>query len=437
MMKVHDRTQLWSNWHLIVPGTTVSVTLLPTYVEVRDRGIIKKKIKIKNRSFDEIVEDLNLYLRSNGKLIANRILRDTLDTIGVPVAKSIMVEDEPEPIPEVEAIEESETMHTSSPVQEKKTAEKALRDAEPELKEEATARFVATPETEPEVTNWQNGYEGITEALSAVEHMSDTFMAPTGSQKQESKSRIKIDLSGEMEVKAASKSRASEPIAPDVLEQAPARAEEEQDLEDKEKPISKRSKHAIKPLVKAKVLILGEKSVGKRTLMTKASLCPLCIDEETNEVSGYIYERVFDTTNHRVEIQVWCFDYAVESRIDRRTFYASPDVLLIVYSASDRWSFESIDFWIREVAMTSEDMPPIALVANKVDERTEGGEEWDEPPVTYEEGFKAAEKIAENLGSEGSFHPVAFVETSCLTNEGVEDVFQTAADLYDDQISNT
>ncbi len=425
---------------MIIPGTTVSVTLLSTYVELRDKGIIKKKIKIKNRSFEDVLDDLNLYFRARGKLIAHRILRDTLEKIGVPVAKSIMVEEEIEPTSDQEAREEQEEQMASSFIQSKSVKVKTEPSAdETRIEEEVAARFVAKEEAEPNRSKLQENYDGITEALTAVERMSDTFMSPRGRAKEEKSPRIRIDLAGEMEIRASARTRASETLVSEVVEHTTATPLEttEPELDEGDEPVSGVSRHQIKPLSEAKVLILGEKSVGKRSLMAKANLCPQCMDDDTDEVSKYIYERVFDTANHRVSIHVWCFDYAVESRIDRKTYYLSPDVLLIVYSASDRWSFESVDFWIREVTMTSEKIPPIVLVANKIDERSGLDEEWEEPPVSYEEGFKAAEAIAERLGDEDSLHPVAFIETSCLTNQGVEDAFQTAADLYDVKISNT
>ncbi len=425
---------------MIIPGTTVSVALLSTYVELRDKGIIKKKIKIKNRSFEDVLNDLNLYFRARGKLIANRVLRDTLEEIGVPVAKSIMVEEEIEPTSDQAVREEPEERPASS-ISHSKGAKLTPGPSAgvTKIEEEVAARFVAKQEAKPSRTDLPEDYDGITEALTAVERMSDTFMSPHGHEKEKSSPKIRINLTGEMEIRASSGSRASEILVSEVVEHTPATSLDytEQELNEEDEAVSRVSPHQIKPLVEAKVLILGEKSVGKRSLMAKANLCPHCMDEDEDEVSKYIYERVFDTANHRVSIHVWCFDYAVESRIDRKTYYSSPDVLLIVYSASDRWSFESVDFWIREVAMTSEKIPPIVLVANKIDERSGLDEEWEEPPIAYEEGFKAAEAIAHRLGDEDSLHPVAFIETSCLTNQGVEDAFQTAADLYDAKISNT
>ncbi|MHA1849674.1 MAG: hypothetical protein ACTSW8_00270, partial [Candidatus Thorarchaeota archaeon] len=85
---------------LIVPGTTISLTLMPTYVEVRDKGIIKKKVPLKSRSYDDVALELKKYFRYLGKRLAPGVLENVLDLIGLPKAKRIIAEPEPEPVKE-------------------------------------------------------------------------------------------------------------------------------------------------------------------------------------------------------------------------------------------------------------------------------------------------------------------------------------------------
>ena len=135
------------------------------------------------------------------------------------------------------------------------------------------------------------------------------------------------------------------------------------------------------------------------------------------------------TENHRVRVQVWSFDEAVKSKISRKEFYDDAEALIIVYAASDRWSFESIDFWLKEATITSDEVPPIVVVANKTDLVKDFEEDAGEQPVTAEEGFALAEELAKKFGGEEKLHPVAYIGTSCLTGEGVLDVFTTSAEL--------
>ncbi|MFW9961014.1 MAG: hypothetical protein ACFFDV_08345, partial [Candidatus Thorarchaeota archaeon] len=82
---------------MIVPGTTISVTLMPTYIEVRDKGIVKKKIPLKGKSYDDISLELQKYFRYLGKRLAPGVLEEVLDRIGLPRAKRVVAEPEPEP----------------------------------------------------------------------------------------------------------------------------------------------------------------------------------------------------------------------------------------------------------------------------------------------------------------------------------------------------
>ena len=109
------------------------------------------------------------------------------------------------------------------------------------------------------------------------------------------------------------------------------------------------------------------------------------------------------------------FDEAVKVGIQRKEFYESPDVVLVVYSVADRWSFESLTYWLKEIAVTNEVLPPIVVVGNKADLRTDTTDDSGEPPISEKEGFDYAEELATTLARDGKIHPVAFIETSCTT----------------------
>ena len=80
-------------------------------------------------------------------------------------------------------------------------------------------------------------------------------------------------------------------------------------------------------------------------------------------------------------------------------------------------------------------MPPMVIVANKIDLRSEAGEDSGDEPVSHDEGFKFAEELAERYSKDNRLHPVAFIETSCITGEGVEEVFETASQLFEKTIA--
>ena len=434
---------------MIVPGTTISLTLLPTYVEVRDKGVIKKKVPLKSRSFDDIALELQKYFRYLGKRLAPGVLENVLMQIGLPKARRVIPEPEPEPVIEEPPKPEPESVAEKPPEPEPEPPKKK----KPPPKKKEKKKKEKTPEPSPAMSGHESGvisaddFDDIADALQAVEALSDSFMTPSGKEpaKEKEKQKISINLEGDEEIIASGTTYARTPgveIAKTQIEEADSGIIElvaetvEEDLDPivEEEPAARVTpSHQIKPIVQCKALLLGETGVGKRTLKAKAGIEAIT-NEETGEVSPYIYSKIIDATNHRIELNVWSFDLAVKAKLPRQKFYDDAQILVIVYAASDRWSFESLDFWLRESSITCEITPPIVIVGNKIDLRSETGDDSGEDPVSHNEGFQYAEDLAKRLGGDGPLHPVAFIETSSLTGEKTEEVFRTAADLYENTL---
>ncbi|MFW9944997.1 MAG: ADP-ribosylation factor-like protein [Candidatus Sifarchaeia archaeon] len=429
---------------LIVPGTTIGVSLIPGYVEIRDKGLVKKKIPTKHRSFDDVLEEVEMFFRARRKILAPGTLREVLVRIGLPQAKVIVSEKEPAPPP---ADEEPEIEVAAEP--EPVLGEEL--ETPPAPPEDEAATFVENPDLEVSVTQLDGDeFQDISDALSVVESMSDSFMAaaPKNSEVGEpERPKLKIEVAGVEEVTAAPTTYASAPSAEEekpipvddgkfISDEAyePPSSEPEStvpdtpvsDAEPALEPVAAVAPgHVVKPLLHSKILILGEDGVGKQSLMNKA----VPSSDDVVDFVPYIHSKVFETEDYRVRLNVWSFDEAVKSKISRNEFYDEAEALIIVYAASDRWSFDSIDFWLKEASITTEELPPIVIAANKTDLVVDAADDTGDQPVTKEEGFALAEELAQRFGDEERLHPVAFIGTSCLTGEGVVDVFVTAAQL--------
>ncbi len=457
--------------------------MLPGYVEVRDRGLIKKKIKVRNRGFAEVLDDLGVYFQFIGKRLPPGVLEDSLITIGVPRAKRIISE-------EVLA-EEKVNESVVAPKPEVIHEQDIIADAEENDDDESESTPLVTTKRPLDVKSGEvtviddQDLPDIEDALTAVESLSDSFMAPSPetlvNEIHSSKPLIRISLTGSNEVKASISSTATNPnlvsssdedlsvkmVTSPVndVETGPKpelnetlddsfvevhesyeenageaeievmKASHEVDgsvtLEDATKPKDKATPAlAIRPLIKPKVVILGEDGVGKHSLQEKGGLRIQDGPEIDGEPRLYVRTGIFKLERYRVDVNVWSFDDAVKEKMSRREFYDGTDAIIIVYSVADRWSFESIDFWLKESTVKSVKKPPIIIVGNKKDIRDAGEPDPLEPPVSSEEGFRFAESLAKKLGEGGKLHPVAFIETSCLTGEGTEDVFRTAGEFY-------
>jgi len=442
---------------LIVPGTTISLTLMPTYIEVRDKGIVKKKIPLKSKSFEDVSLELEKYFRYLNKRLAPGVLEDVLVRIGLPKAKRVVAEVEIE----LKTEEEPEPEVTAEEVVIEKTIVETPMDEPPKEKGFFRKKEKKKVEKEVEVTiSSQNSamsgdergtisaddFDDITDALQAVEALSDSFMAPITkqSQKEEKKPvrKVSISLEGQDEIRASQSTYARTPEIDEIAAPVEEELDEivaytlKEDIETEEIQSRKQvtPTHQIRPIIDCKALLLGEKGVGKRTILNKAELIPIVEDVESKEPSKYIFGKIVDAPNHRVDLHIWSFDLAVQEKLPRKEYYDNAGLLLIVYAASDRWSFESIDFWIRESSISCEEIPPLIIIGNKIDLRSKLADDSGEEPVSYEEGFQYAEELAKKLGNEGKLHPVAFIETSAETGENIEDVFETAAELYENSL---
>lgn len=439
---------------MIVPGTTISLTLMPTYVEVRDKGVIKKKIPLKNRSFDDIELELTKYFKYLGKWLAPGVMQDVLERIGLPKARRVISEPEPEPVVEVPPEPEPDPVIEAPPEPEpikeppKKKKGKKEKKKKEDKKKKPAATFVESSGTSAHEHGviTADDYDDIADALQAVEALSDSFMAPSGKDiiQKKKKPKININLDSVEEIIASGTTYVRTPgaeIAISQIEEAESEIIElvaetiEEDIKPEPEPLSKVTpSHQIKPVVQCKALLLGENGVGKKTLKEKVSAEASIINEETGKVFPYIHRKMIDGSNHRIELNIWSFDLAVKAKLPRQKFYDNAQLLVIIYAASDRWSFESLDFWLRELSITCKVTPPVVIVGNKIDLRSESEDDSGEDPVSYNEGFQYAEDLAKRLGSDDNLHPVAFIETSSLTGVNTEEVFKTAADLFENTL---
>jgi len=191
---------------LIVPGTTISLTLMPTYVEVRDKGIIKKKIPLKARSFDDVALELTKYFRYLGKRLAPGVMQEVLERIGLPKTSRVISEPEPEPEPVIESPPEPVIETTPEPVIEappeivpiKEPPKKKKKGKKEKKKKKEVKKKPADPGTSAHEHGviTADDYDDIADALQAVEALSDSFMAPSSKEitKEKKKQKISINL---------------------------------------------------------------------------------------------------------------------------------------------------------------------------------------------------------------------------------------------------
>jgi small GTP-binding protein len=163
-----------------------------------------------------------------------------------------------------------------------------------------------------------------------------------------------------------------------------------------------------------KSVLLGEGAVGKTSIRRKymkegfktTHIPTLGVD---------FSKKLIDFYGEIVQFIIW--DLAGQPSFERvrRHYYQGCQSLILVYSVVDRESFDNSLRWLTEAYKHMGELPPTAIVANKIDLRPSTDPS---SSITTEEGFSFAQHVKENLK-----FPLVFKETSALTGENIEETF--------------
>ena len=163
-----------------------------------------------------------------------------------------------------------------------------------------------------------------------------------------------------------------------------------------------------------KLIVIGDSGVGKSSLTNKATKN---IFEETYTATiGF----EFFTFNIKIgdkviKLQIWdtCGQELYRSLITN--FYRNSSLAIIVYSVTDKDSFQNVELWLKELRTHSNPNVKVFLIGNKIDLETKR-------KLTTEEGQRFSEQ--NNLNK--------FMETSAKTGINAQNLFVEAAKLLHD-----
>ena len=154
-----------------------------------------------------------------------------------------------------------------------------------------------------------------------------------------------------------------------------------------------------------KTLIIGDTNVGKSNLLLRYVKNDFSVDMKST-VGVEFGSKILKILGINIKAQIW--DTAGQERYRSMTssYFKWSKGVLIVYDITNQSSFESVDRWINEFRMKSDENSSIIIVGNKNDLE-------EERKVTKEEGEEKAKKF--NLG---------FFETSAKDGKNVDDAFK-------------
>lgn len=188
-------------------------------------------------------------------------------------------------------------------------------------------------------------------------------------------------------------------------------------------------------LLDLKVLFLGERGVGIKSILFECNLKITNDSKSQNlsEAQTLTHSNIVAINDQNVRLDAWTFPQGLEKKIPKTEFYTGTGIVVLVYSVADRWSFDSLDFWIREVTNTFLIQPPIIIVGNKTDLRDHpvfDDEDEMDAPVTTEEAQEFCNQIARRIGDKNQVHPLFFMETSSVTGQGISNLLEKIIDFW-------
>jgi GTPase SAR1 family protein len=394
-----------------IPGTNIDVSLKVNRIYIADPAV-NRRLKFAGRSFKEIMEEVQRFTYLRGFNVPLPILKFILKRIGLPEVDVIPGEDE---LTKEDLLELSRALNVLDSLKDEflsPTGKSGVSDLiqsnlvhpAPEL-EELKMDIPAPQETSIWDIPASEEVKGLVFSFHG-ENIPTSTSTPRTQSMDESKS-VKF-IWDDPEIVAS-------------LE----------DISQDEKSMPE----GVPDFLDLKVLFLGEEGVGVNSIIFE---CNLKLGNDYSSLDlpptrPFTFSNIIERNDANVRVDAWTFQKSTEAKVPKTEFYTGSGIVVLVYSVAERWSFDSLDFWIREVSNAFLIPPPIIVVGNKTDLRDHPVYDDDdevEVPVSTEEVREYCENVARTLGENGQTHPLFFIETSTITGQGITELLNKIIDFW-------
>ncbi|KAH0791896.1 ras-domain-containing protein [Histomonas meleagridis] len=179
-----------------------------------------------------------------------------------------------------------------------------------------------------------------------------------------------------------------------------------------------------------KVVMLGDSGVGKTAIVKR--FCEGAFDYYPNTIGVDNFQKSINVAGKTKNLVIWDPSGQETYRSIVPSYCRNANIFIIVFKVavqpnakeednSSRDSFYSVESWFDEEMVQNED-GIICICGNMID--------LPNRQVSEQEGKDLVEKLSQKLSEKTSRSIVQYFETSALTGEGVEELFQEAALLF-------
>ena len=166
------------------------------------------------------------------------------------------------------------------------------------------------------------------------------------------------------------------------------------------------------PQIVLKLLLLGDSSVGKTSILLK--YISNKFDESSISTVGVDYmDKIIEYNKFKIKLQIWDTSGEEKFRTITKNFYRNADGLLVVFDLTKKESYDHIRSWINEAKENNDKLKTI-LIGNKLDLK-------DERIVAIDVAKQFAEK-----------NNLKYIETSAKDGTNINESFQAIIDLLFD-----
>lgn len=165
----------------------------------------------------------------------------------------------------------------------------------------------------------------------------------------------------------------------------------------------------------AKILTIGESGVGKTCIISRFTKNDFSLNHLATIAIDFKLKRI-NVRDKTIKLQIW--DTAGQERFNTLTtgFFKGSDGILVVYSITDRNSFDCVNKWMTQIKSSSPSDVKVILVANKSDCISER-------VVSTDEGIQMAQQYG-----------LPFFECSAKSGDNVPQIFEKIGDLVLDRL---
>ncbi|KAJ2936751.1 hypothetical protein H1R20_g338, partial [Candolleomyces eurysporus] len=172
-------------------------------------------------------------------------------------------------------------------------------------------------------------------------------------------------------------------------------------------PPASSSKSTSQQAINVKLLLIGNSSVGKSSLLLRFSDEQWLPEDESSATIGVDFRvHKMEVNGKKVKLSIW--DTAGQERFRTITssYYRGAQGIILVYDVANRESFDALPRWYSELETYVSDSVVKILVGNKVDKEYSR-------QVSVAEGQQFANRMKS-----------LFIEASAKTAIGVKDIFR-------------